>query len=252
MLDRPAMEKKARDKLSRAFLFPARLPTCSPAYLPSVSWRRLARMVMLYRRVRRNTVFRWAERFLSLLDESALGRMAARPERPDALPVAAALESFRAARSRLVLLDYDGTLVPFAPRPRDAVPPSAVVDLVARLAAAPGVTAAIVSGRSRADLDAFFGNVPDLWLIGEHGGCARSPITRAGPASFKRTEGVIIHRLRCQCPKSSNAQHQSSRCIACEAGVSCVNQRCHSPLLCDSTCYGRCYTSLQRVSPPSA
>ena len=135
-------------------------------------------MVMLYRRVRRNTVFRWAERFLSLLDEAALGRLAARPERPDALPVAAALESFRAARSRLVLLDYDGTLVPFAPRPRDAVPPPEVVDLVTRLAAAPGVTAAIVSGRSRADLSAFFGHVPDLWLIGEHGGCARSPITR--------------------------------------------------------------------------
>jgi len=139
---------------------------------------RRERMVMLYRRVRRNTVFRWADRFLSILDEAALGRLAARPERPDALPVAAALAAFRAARSRLVLLDYDGTLVPFAPRPRDAVPPPAVVDLVARLAGAPGVTAAIVSGRSRADLDAFFGNVPDLWLIGEHGGCARSPITR--------------------------------------------------------------------------
>src|SRR5260221_3595235 len=139
---------------------------------------RTERMVMLYRRVRRNTVFRWADRFLSILDEAALGRLAARPERPDALPVAAALAAFRAARSRLVLLDYDGTLVPFAPRPRDAVPPPAVVDLVARLAGAPGVTAAIVSGRSRADLDAFFGNVPDLWLIGEHGGGARSPPTR--------------------------------------------------------------------------
>ena len=52
-------------------------------------------------------------------------RMAARPERPDALPVARALEAFRASRSRLILLDYDGTLVPFAPRPRDAVPPLA-------------------------------------------------------------------------------------------------------------------------------
>jgi trehalose-phosphatase len=52
------------------------------------------------------------------------------------------------------LLDYDGTLVPFAPRPRDAVPTPRVVDLVARLAGAAGVTAAIVSGRARADLDA--------------------------------------------------------------------------------------------------
>src|SRR6185436_18241061 len=112
------------------------------------------------------------------LDESAEGRLAARPERPDALPVAAALEALRTSRSRLILLDYDGTLVPFAPRPRDAVPSARVVDLVARLAAAPGVTAAIVSGRARADLDAFFGHVPDLWLIAEHGGLVRSPLTR--------------------------------------------------------------------------
>jgi trehalose 6-phosphate synthase/phosphatase len=35
-----------------------------------------------------------------------------------------------------------------------------------------------VSGRSRADLDAFFGHVPDLWLIAEHGGLVRSPLTR--------------------------------------------------------------------------
>src|SRR6185436_4287125 len=98
------------------------------------------------------------------LDESAEGRLAARPERPDPLPVAAALEAFRTSRSRLILLDYDGTLVPFAPRPRDAVPSPRVVDLVGRLATSPGVTAAIVSGRSRDDLQRWFGHLPDLWL----------------------------------------------------------------------------------------
>ena len=40
-------------------------------------------------------------------------------------PSAAALRPFRASRSRLILLDYDGTLVPFAPRPREAVPSAA-------------------------------------------------------------------------------------------------------------------------------
>ena len=139
---------------------------------------RRERMGMLYRRVLRNTVFRWSDRFLGLLEEAARGRTALRPERPDALPVAAALEAFRASRSRLVLLDYDGTLVPFAPRPRDAVPTPRVVDLLRRLAAAPGATTALVSGRSRADLEGWFGPVPDLWLVGEHGACVRSPLTR--------------------------------------------------------------------------
>jgi trehalose 6-phosphate synthase/phosphatase len=139
---------------------------------------RKERMGMLYRRVLRNTVFRWSDRFLALLDEAAHGRVAARPERPDPLPVAVALESFRASRSRLIMLDYDGTLVPFAPRPRDAVPSPRVVDLVGALATSPGVTAAIVSGRSRDDLERWFGHLPDLWLVGEHGAYVRSPVGR--------------------------------------------------------------------------
>jgi trehalose 6-phosphate synthase/phosphatase len=53
-----------------------------------------------------------------------------------------------------------------------------VVALVRALAAAPGVTAAIVSGRSRTDLEGFFGRVPNLWLVGEHGAYVRSPRTR--------------------------------------------------------------------------
>jgi trehalose 6-phosphate synthase/phosphatase len=139
---------------------------------------RRERMGMLYRRVLRNTVFRWSDRFLTSLTEAARARTTDRPERPDALPVERALESFRRSRSRLILLDYDGTLVPFAPRPRDAVPTPRVVDLLRRLAAAPGVLAAVVSGRARTDLDNWFGHLPDLWLVGEHGAYVRSPIAR--------------------------------------------------------------------------
>ena len=40
------------------------------------------------------------------------------------------------------------------------------------------MTAAIVSGRSRDDLERWFGHLPDLWLVGEHGAYVRSPITR--------------------------------------------------------------------------
>ena len=139
---------------------------------------RRERMGMLYRRVLRNTVFRWSERFLTALGEAARTRSTERPERPDALPVARALEAFRLSHSRLILLDYDGTLVPFAPRPRDAVPPPRVVELLRRLAGAPGLTAAVVSGRARTDLETWFGHLPDLWLVGEHGAYVRSPIAR--------------------------------------------------------------------------
>ncbi len=143
------------------------------------------RMGLLHRRVERNNVFRWADRFLLMLD-AASGARGVHSERPEELPVAEAVEAFRAARSRLLLLDYDGTLVPYAARPREAIPPGHVLSLLAGLAATPGVTLALVSGRSRFDLETWFGRIDPLWLIAEHGAAARPPggpweLVRGGP-----------------------------------------------------------------------
>jgi trehalose 6-phosphate synthase/phosphatase len=139
---------------------------------------RKERMGTLYRRVIRNNVFAWSERFLALLDQAALHRSDVRPERPRDLPVEEVLSALRSARSRLILLDYDGTLIPFADRPQEAVPSAEVLELLRRLADAPGVTLGLISGRSRADLEEWFGAIPGLWLIAEHGACVRLPATR--------------------------------------------------------------------------
>jgi trehalose 6-phosphate synthase/phosphatase len=143
------------------------------------------RMATLYRRVQRNNVFRWADRFLQLLDAASASR-ATHTERPDDLPVGDAVDAFRGAASRLLLLDYDGTLVPYAARPREAIPPAHVLSLLARLAAEPGVILALVSGRSRHDLETWFGRIDKLWLIAEHGAAVRPPgaawdLVRGGP-----------------------------------------------------------------------
>ncbi|HEU4538890.1 MAG TPA: trehalose-phosphatase, partial [Polyangiaceae bacterium] len=45
-----------------------------------------------------------------------------------------------------ILLDLDGTLIPFAPTPAEARPGPDLLALLARLAATPGVTCAVVSG----------------------------------------------------------------------------------------------------------
>jgi trehalose 6-phosphate synthase/phosphatase len=146
---------------------------------------RQERMALLYRRLQRNNVFRWAERFLATLDVAASGRAPA-VERPDDLPVEKAVEAFRAAEKRLLLLDYDGTLVPYAGRPREAIPPAHVLSVLTGLAARQGVTLAVVSGRSRLDLESWFGRIQGLWLIAEHGAAVRPPgagweLVRGGP-----------------------------------------------------------------------
>jgi trehalose 6-phosphate synthase/phosphatase len=139
---------------------------------------RRQRMARIHRRVVRNDVFAWGERFLEVLGEAVRTRADYAEVALQALPVHDLLQALRASRSRLVLVDYDGTLVPFADRPEEAVPPVDVGDILTRLAQAPGTTAVLISGRSRADLERWFGGIPGLWLVAEHGALVRPPDTR--------------------------------------------------------------------------
>jgi trehalose 6-phosphate synthase/phosphatase len=138
---------------------------------------RRERMVALYRRVRQNNVFSWSERFLSNLQAAALSRSERDSAQPAALPIEQAVGAFHAAKSRLLLLDYDGTLVGYSLRPQDAVPHAELIQLLERLAMMPDTTMAVVSGRSRFDLEGWFGHVPGLWLAAEHGAIMRSPVS---------------------------------------------------------------------------
>lgn len=67
-----------------------------------------------------------------------------------------------------LILDYDGTLVPFAPRPSQAPPDRELCDLLGRLAARKDFTVHVVSGRVRADLEAWLGDIA-VHLHAEHG-----------------------------------------------------------------------------------
>jgi trehalose 6-phosphate synthase len=72
-----------------------------------------------------------------------------------------------------LLLDFDGTLVPLAARLELARPDPVLVRLLDALAASPGLLVAVVSGRSRADLETWFEASPSLWLAAEHGALLR-------------------------------------------------------------------------------
>jgi trehalose 6-phosphate synthase/phosphatase len=74
----------------------------------------------------------------------------------------------RRAPHLLLLLDYDGTLVPFAPAPELAVPDAALLELLATLAARRGTGVHVVSGRTWETLDRWLGSLP-IGLHAEHG-----------------------------------------------------------------------------------
>jgi trehalose 6-phosphate phosphatase len=69
----------------------------------------------------------------------------------------------------LVLLDYDGTLVPIAANPAAARPTPELLETLGRLVATPGLATIIVSGRPVEDLKKLL-PLPGLDYLGSHGG----------------------------------------------------------------------------------
>ena len=129
------------------------------------------RMKRLRERVLGNNVFVWAERFLEILESLELAKQAA-PEIRDFAPLAAA---FARASTRILILDYDGTLVGTDADPALAVPPGHLISTLSSLAAEPRNKVAVVSGAIAADLERWLGAVPGLWLGAEHGALIRKP-----------------------------------------------------------------------------
>jgi len=82
------------------------------------------------------------------------------------------LADYRRSRHRLLLLDYDGTLVPFAAMPGLSAPGPRLLGLLGRLSSAGANEVAIISGRPRAALEKWFGGL-DLSLVAEHGAWVR-------------------------------------------------------------------------------
>jgi trehalose 6-phosphate synthase/phosphatase len=117
---------------------------------------------------------RWAEAFLRRLDRYAdmpKPRKAALLDDDARSRITSILVH---ADERTLLLDYDGTLREFATHPDLAMPTAEIRGLLGDLAALPGTTVHLVSGRKRETLDAWFGDLP-IHLSAEHGYASRGP-----------------------------------------------------------------------------
>lgn len=130
------------------------------------------RMGAMQARLRVYSVRAWAERFrgelqLAREEQEALEDRWLVAERVDALAAA-----YARAWRRLLLLDYDGTLVEIADRPEHAAPDPQLRQLLARLCADARNRVVLVSGRDRETLDAWFGHLP-ADFVAEHGAWVR-------------------------------------------------------------------------------
>jgi len=120
----------------------------------------------MQQRLQRYDVTRWANDFLQSLrsiggEQKKLDAHWLSGQTRDQL-----VQDFRSAQRRLLILDYDGTLVPYARNPLQAIPGGDLPALLGRLAVNSDVV--LCSGRERNILDKWFGTL-GMGLVAEHG-----------------------------------------------------------------------------------
>lgn len=123
---------------------------------------------LLQDRLRRYDVNRWAEDFVQTLISTQKTQAAQRARSLTGKAQTMLLQHYRSSSRRALLLDYDGTLVPFVDDPKQARPDPELIELLRGLDSDDCNEVAIVSGRPRRDLDAWFGRLP-VTLVAEHG-----------------------------------------------------------------------------------
>lgn len=129
---------------------------------------------LMRRRIESYTVLRWARDYMTELDRAKETRKELGAHTLDEESRKDLLRSYRQAERRLLLLDYDGSLVSFVMKPELAKPDPELLALLDRLSNEPRTTAVIVSGRDAQALEGWFGHL-NLGLVAEHGALLKLP-----------------------------------------------------------------------------
>ncbi len=127
-----------------------------------------ARMKKMQAVISKQNVNRWARDFVADLKSIERKNLLRQEKKigPESLELIR--ESYKNGSKRLLILDYDGTLVPIVKQPELAIPGTRVLDTLSLLAADSRNTVVISSGRVMEFLDRWFGEL-NLRLAAEHG-----------------------------------------------------------------------------------
>jgi trehalose-phosphatase len=133
-----------------------------------------------------NSVYVWAQDFLHEMNNIKRMQQEFQIKFLDDYSRMDLLDNYRKAKSRLLLLDYDGTLMPFASTPGAAVPGEDLLQLLRKLKSYKN-TVYLISGRNSDWLNNWFGQYDfDLNIVAEHG------------ARFKQAGGAWTNEVAVQ------------------------------------------------------
>lgn len=135
---------------------------------------KMTRGLAMQTRLKRYDVRRWAEDFLAKLDEVMMHQLALDDYVLTEDVRRRLVKSFEQAERRLIVVDYDGTLVPLAKTPSSAVADSSLVKLLRKLNDDPRTDVLVISGRTKEFLEKWLGET-GVPLVAEHGAWMREP-----------------------------------------------------------------------------
>ncbi|MDO7904843.1 bifunctional alpha,alpha-trehalose-phosphate synthase (UDP-forming)/trehalose-phosphatase [Paenibacillus sp. JX-17] len=134
---------------------------------------KIERNKMMHRRLSRYNVKFWADEFITALKNTDSEQIEDKPVLK--LNEGSELElAYKQAEQRLLLLDYDGTLVGFKPTPDQAKPDAELRSLLTDVTRDPNNTVVIITGRDRDTIENWLGDL-NLYIIASHGLWFREP-----------------------------------------------------------------------------
>ena len=115
------------------------------------------------------------------------------------------IEKYKKPGKKLILLDYDGTLVSYKPKPAQALPSEPLLDILKRLAGQKDTDLIIISGRDHPDIDSLLGDLT-INIIAGHGAIMKEnrvwKIQVSDDIQWKDTIRPILDNMSRHCPES--------------------------------------------------
>ena len=126
------------------------------------------RMGKMQRQLKEHNVRKWAETFVKQQKSLMSDQQQRQTKRLNEQRIEQLVIDYRRAERRLLVLDYDGTLMDFNKDPQAVIPDEALKSLVAALAEDPANRVVLNSGRDRETLGRWLGHL-DVDMATEHG-----------------------------------------------------------------------------------
>ncbi|GAB4243461.1 MAG: hypothetical protein Tsb0034_21310 [Ekhidna sp.] len=128
----------------------------------------IRRMDIMQKSLKRYNIHAWVSLFMERLDYIKKEQANLQTKPIDDTIKKNLIKKYRSAKSRIVFLDYDGTLVGFHPNPEDSKPDKELITILKKLSDDPKNHVVVISGRDKDTLGKWLAGIK-LDLITEHG-----------------------------------------------------------------------------------